>query len=1460
MNKHTSFQMRAKRLNMLPCYGILFLIVVLGYASRASAQTCTPAPVNLVSWWAGDGNALDSRSRNNGTLTGTTFVAGQNGQGFRFAPSGNLTADGSGSLDISGDKITIEASVKLENNVIHPMRDFSGFIGKNNFPTENYALLFESGLIGGTGPQLPANQWQVEYILTNSSDTRVHNQRTNVIVTVDGNYHHFALTYDGSGAPTSNVKIYIDGILQATNIANAQDQISGSLKSSPAAPLTISSVGTSNSVSIDEVSIYDRALSTSEIQSISNAGTAGKCKPTATVAPSGLVSWWPGDGNANDIQDGNQGTLMNGATFATGKVGQAFSFDGVDDVITVPASTNLGMTSAYTFDAWVNSIGSADLDRLIAARGDASANDIDVKINRPPAGNTLQILHNRTNGGTTEAVVFAAPPLNQLFHLAVTFDGTTVRAYYDGVEAALVSATNTITPPLYTNRGWLFGRTDHPAYGGLGRFVGILDEIEIYSRALSASEIQSIVNAGLAGKLKAATTSTGSNVSTNVGGDATITFPNVTTAGTTQQIPLDPAVLPALPAGFTSTGLAYDIATSATVSGSIVITFHLPAFSTQSQFSFLKVLHQEGSTFVDRTVSTNFAARTLTATVSSLSPFVIANGTSPTAVTLASFTATGFDDGRILLRWQTGFEADNLGFNIYREESGRHTLINPSLIAGSALIAGTRTVLSAGQSYVWADNGIAGCGLRIADCRKAKYWLEDVDLNGKSTWHGPVEVRYSGGKSPSLAESELLARIGWRQSLFINGLGSTPIQRAASMPRLSPELLASQTDLAAKPVVKLSVKQEGWYRVTQPELAAAGFDTKVNPRLLQVFVDGNQQPILVQGEQDGSFDAGDSVEFYGIGVDNPFTDSRVYFLAAGDQSGLRIKQVKSEGTPTTSRSFTYTVERRDRNIYFSGLRNGEKENFFGAVVGHNPVGQELTLVHLAQADSAQAQLEIALQGVNFGDHHVGVRINGVPVGELTFHGQAQGSARFAVANAILREGANIVQLTPLSGESDISLVDYLRVSYQHSYTADNDALKLTATGNQVVTIDGFTSKSVRVFDVTESNSPEELLGQVKQQKSGYAVMVAAPGQGQRELIAFTTEQRPASLTFNKTSNLRNGSASLVIITRAAFADALRPLVALRQKQGLSVSLVDIEDVYDEFSFGQKSPYAIRDFLSYAKSSWKKKPRFVLFAGDASYDPKNYLGFGDSDLVPTKLIDTDFMETSSDDWLSDLNGDGIADIATGRLPARTVEEVSRMVAKIVNYEQAAPSDEALLVADANEGFDFAQANDELRSLIPAGLRITQVNRGRLNAEMARSLLFEAIDRRQFLVNYAGHGSVNQWRGNLLTNDDALALRNDHLPMFVMMTCLNGYFHDPALDSLGESLMKAERGGAVAVWASSGMTLPADQALLNQELYRLLFNSVGATTIGEAVMRAKASVSNSDIRRTWVLLGDPAMRLR
>jgi hypothetical protein len=251
-------------------------------------------------------------------------------------------------------------------------------------------------------------------------------------------------------------------------------------------------------------------------------------------------------------------------------------------------------------------------------------------------------------------------------------------------------------------------------------------------------------------------------------------------------------------------------------------------------------------------------------------------------------------------------------------------------------------------------------------------------------------------------------------------------------------------------------------------------------------------------------------------------------------------------------------------------------------------------------------------------------------------------------------------------------------------------------------------------------------------------------------------------------------------------------------------------------------------------------------------------------VPTKLIDTTYLETASDDWFADSDGDGAAEIAIGRLPFRTAFDADVIVSKIIGYERTASSQKTLLIADNNDGFDFEKATDQLLEYLPANIKPQQIYRGRVDPSAAKARLLEAINRGQKIVNYMGHGSTNQWRGSLFTGDDARALTNaNRLPFFVMMTCLNGYFHDPALDSLSESLVRAEHGGAIAVWASTGLTLPEAQSVINQKLLSLIFEKRikgQPLTIGEAAILAKPAVSDNDVRSTWSLIGDPATRLK
>jgi hypothetical protein len=836
--------------------------------------------------------------------------------------------------------------------------------------------------------------------------------------------------------------------------------------------------------------------------------------------------------------------------------------------------------------------------------------------------------------------------------------------------------------------------------------------------------------------------------------------------------------------------------------------------------------------------------------------------TAPTAVRLSGFAATGYDGG-VFLQWKTGFEASNLGFNIYRAEKRGLTRINPDILAGSALVTGAAP-LTAGKSYGWWDDTPAGK-------RGALYYIEDIDVNGTHTLHGPVAPVSVGGDPPPHSRPELLSQLGKGEPIISYPTTTLPEQQASGRFNTSGLAAAGKqinvVDLAGVAAVKLAVRDRGWHRITQPQLVAAGLNPNTDPRLLQLYVDGQEVPMRVDGQEDGTFSSNEAIEFYGVGLDTAVTNTHTYWVVAGQTAGQRIQQVQGAGGAPGDGSFRFTVERKDRTIYFSALRNGDTENFFGSIVGSSAVSKDINLRNVNLAATEEALLEVALQGVTTVGHRVGVMLNNIQLGEMEFISQSAGSATFSVAHSLLKEGANDVSLVSLNGGSDLSLIDTLRLTYEHTYKADSDELQFTSAGNEQVTIGGFTSNQIKVMNVTNPASVQELVGSVQAFKDGsYAVSVSIPGGGAKTLLAFAATQakQPVRIAANAPSSWRKSSngADLLIITHSNFLTAAATLRAHRQSQGYAVAVVNIEDIQDEFSNGDVSPQAVKDFLTYARTTWKRAPRWVLFLGESSFDSKNYLGFGSFDLVPTKLFDSYFMEAASDVWFADVNDDGVPELAIGRLPVRTAQDAAAMVAKVIRYDQSRPSDEMLLVADMNDGYDFEAMATALKPLVTLEVKIGQLNRGETDIATARAKLFDAINRGQKVVNYSGHGSVDQWKADLLNVSDAPGLENsDRLTVFIMMTCLNGYFNDPGIDSLGEALLR-QNAGAAAVWASTGMCLPEGQSLMNQEMYRQMFSTVGGRqlTLGEAAMRATSASPDTDVRKTWVLLGDPTTRLR
>jgi hypothetical protein len=443
--------------------------------------------------------------------------------------------------------------------------------------------------------------------------------------------------------------------------------------------------------------------------------------------------------------------------------------------------------------------------------------------------------------------------------------------------------------------------------------------------------------------------------------------------------------------------------------------------------------------------------------------------------------------------------------------------------------------------------------------------------------------------------------------------------------------------------------------------------------------------------------------------------------------------------------------------------------------------------------------------------------------------------------------------------------------YAHRYRADNGSLRFSVGTGQWVRVDGFGSAATRVIDYTDPFAVQVLNPLVEQNDSGFTIQLRPTrDSGERLLYAFPEgePEQPASLSLNQPSSLHSpaSGADLLIVSHQSLISSLAPLVALRSSQGLAVSVVDVEDIYDEFNYGAHGPRAIRDFLALVATQWSKVPRYLILNGDASYDPRNYLGSGNRDFVPTRLVDATFNETSSDDWFTDFNNDGIADIPVGRLPVASASQTSIVVSKLVGFTPGNVPQSALLVADAQRDyfFNFEQANSQVQALMPAGMLVQRVDRRTESSDAAASLsIVNKFNAGQQLVNYSGHGNVNTWTdGAILTSDLAMSLTNGNkLPFVVVMDCLNGYFHEPSptFSGLAEAFLQAANGGAVASFASSGLTIPDGQHEMGLELYRLLYGSQ-PIALGEAIRLAKASTTDMDVRRTWIFFGDPSIRIR
>lgn len=746
---------------------------------------------------------------------------------------------------------------------------------------------------------------------------------------------------------------------------------------------------------------------------------------------------------------------------------------------------------------------------------------------------------------------------------------------------------------------------------------------------------------------------------------------------------------------------------------------------------------------------------------------------------------------------------------------------------------------------------------------------------------------------------------------------------------------------------KIAVRENGIHKLTynflKDELGVPVDD--IDPRNIKLYGNGGgilptflgaeriddlvENHIFISGEADGRFDGGDYILFHGQGPDrwffneeeesfemekNIYSDANYYFLKISAGAGARITAqddlAGGDITVTTFHDFDRHEIDKVNLLHEWNLSQGSSQQWMGdhfRVVRDYDYRRLFQFPNLVRETPARIDARMALRATD----RSYFRIN---VAGQTLQSQ--------LSNRVSRLTDNLIdyaKLTTLEGNVSLNNDDIdLSVSYPHpggvgdgsegwlDYIQINVERELIMEGDQMAFrhIDSRNANAARfelsgananllVWDITDPLRPA---AQETRLENGTLQFGRNTAGVLRQFIAFYPDRnllRAEAVGPIENQNLHAlDDTDMVLLYHPDFADAATQLAQHRSEfSDLSVSLVNVEHVYNEFSSGRLDPTAIRDF---AKMLYDRSPRFkyLLLFGDGSFDPRNRYELG-NDFIPVFEKDAfnPLFAFPSDDYfglMTNTNaGDPLAgalNIAVGRLPATTPEEAAALVRKIMHYDNSPTTmgdwrNRLVFIGDDEDGnFHIRDANriaDRLGDANP----FLNIDKIYLDAFPQVSTpggdrypgVTEAINQFIFkgaiAITYLGHGGSRGWAQERILNiSDITSWENfDRQPLFMTATCSFTGYDDAGFTTAGEKVILNERGGAVALMTTVRAVYASLNAELTEEALEELFNRQGGDripTLGDAILRAKNAFSGSTFTtnsRKFALIGDPAQHL-
>ncbi|MCE9614645.1 MAG: hypothetical protein K8T26_10245 [Lentisphaerae bacterium] len=837
-----------------------------------------------------------------------------------------------------------------------------------------------------------------------------------------------------------------------------------------------------------------------------------------------------------------------------------------------------------------------------------------------------------------------------------------------------------------------------------------------------------------------------------------------------------------------------------------------------------------------------------------------------TAVIVSTFTATRVTDG-VLVEWSTASEDGTAGFYLLRREADGWVSVNRELTAALP-------PAPAGAAYAQLDRAAPGDGA-------VTYLLVEQELRGARNTYGPYTINPQ--RAPAALAKALRTTTALDRHGALRAADPRPARQAAARRLRAARATAAVAPLArrtpAAPVsavapLRIEIEASQVYALTPAAIAAAaGMASDV----VSAGLAKGQLRLTHRGADVAWAAAHGQVVFFAEAYGDRYTATNVFWLERGNQTawGLRKDRAPSAGAGM-SYSTTRTFE-ENHVAPVGALVNADEPIWMWDYIqaGNAVAGTKrfaFNLDALAPA-TRPVQLVLHLTGTTKTaanpDHHVRAAVNGQVVGEARWDGIGAYTLDLAFAQSLLREGANELELTGILDPGrafSIFYLDNFAVTYTRRYQAVDGTLDCSPGGNAVITADGFRSADITVLEVGNWKRPVRLDGtRVEAAGGGYRISFkSSPADVRYYLFESGTVRAPAAVVSRALPDLRGAQnrADYVIVTPQAFVATARTLAQHRAAQGMSTSVLAVEDVYDVFNYGMPNPEAIRSLLRQGTQTWSRAPRYCLIAGAGTYDHRGFLGYGDS-LIPPLMVSTPVGVLPSDEELGNVVGDGTPEVIVGRLPVLSDVELARAIGKTIAYEQglARPGLMAADNRDASGNFPGDSHSLAQRVGSAPGVRTLDLQAGQTTA--FRSELFAQLREGRRLLNWTGHGGISQLANEgVLKASDVPALNNAAAPTLVVgLTCLIGQFAIPGVDTLGQVLV-TDANGAAAVWAPAGMAFHLESMILGRGFYEA-YASAAPVRLGDAVRaghQAYARQGHLDhMHRLYNLLGDPALAL-